>query len=95
MPSKEPILTYRFEFDPANRILRCLSSEVINDEGLTSFYRTVGKYAAWLDPRAAILDLSDVTPVEITIETVRHPTPKPPSRYCGGFFAHFWDGANV
>jgi hypothetical protein len=64
-------LPYHFEFDATNRILRGRLEGHITDDILKEFYRMVEKYAAQTDPCAGIVDMSAVTALEVSPETIR------------------------
>ena len=79
-------MSCNFEFDSANRILRCRSRGTVTDESLSDCYGVFGKYAALTAPSTGILDLSAVASFEVSPETVRKlaklppvfPDPRPP-----------------
>jgi hypothetical protein len=64
-------MSYRFEFAPKDRVLRCSFDGLVTDESLKEYYGQVGKYVAHTKSRAGILDLSNVTSFEASLETVR------------------------
>jgi len=64
-------MSYRFEFAPKDRILRCSFDGLVTDESLLEYYGQVGKYVAHTKSRAGILNLSSVTSFEASLETVR------------------------
>jgi len=72
-------MPYYFEFDSESRILRCRLEGRITDEALREYYRDVGKYSALTDSRASVLDMSSVTSLEITPQTVRELANSPPA----------------
>jgi hypothetical protein len=72
-------MSYYFEFDSANRILRCQLEGKITDEVLKEYYRAAGKYYALTDPRATILDMSSVTSLEVSPQTIRELANLPPA----------------
>ena len=65
------LVLYNFEFDAANRILRCWFERRVTDEALKECYRLAAKHAVQTEPRAAIYDLSAVTSFEVSAETIR------------------------
>jgi hypothetical protein len=73
------VMSYYFEFDSANRILRCRLEGKINDAVLKEYYRLVGKYYALTDPRASVLDMLNVTSLEVSPETIRELANLPPA----------------
>jgi len=72
-------MSYHFEFDSGNRILRCRLEGKITDEALRESYRDVGKYSALTDSRASVLDMSSVTSLEVSPQTVRELANSPPA----------------
>jgi hypothetical protein len=70
IPSR-PLMSYNFDFDSTNRILRCRFEGRVTDEELTNYLLTVWRYDALTGPRGGITDLSAVTSFEITRERLR------------------------
>ena len=68
-----------FEFDSANRILRCRFEGAVTDDSLSECYRGIGKYAALMAPSTGILDLSAVASFEVSPETIRKLASLPPA----------------
>jgi hypothetical protein len=66
-----PLMAYRFEFDPVNKILLFRFEGRLTDESLAESYRAVRKYSTATDAGAGILDLSLVTEFEVSAEFVR------------------------
>jgi hypothetical protein len=64
-------MAYQFDFDGANRILRCRWDGPVTDESLRECYSTIRKYVALTHPRAGILDFSGVTSFEVASKTVQ------------------------
>jgi hypothetical protein len=64
-------MPYHFDFDSAHRILRCQLEGRVTDAELKEFYRETEKYAAQFDPLGGIVDMSDVTSLEASPETIR------------------------
>ncbi len=60
-----------FEFESANRILRCRLDGPVSDDSFRECYRVLGKYAAFTSPSGGILDMSAVTSFAVSPETVR------------------------
>lgn len=72
---------FRFEFDPANRILMVRFEGCLTQALVEEFYREGKKYWIATDARAAILDGSSVTEVALSSDLIRHfarqePTPE-------------------
>jgi hypothetical protein len=74
-----PLMAYRFEFDSTNRVLRGQLEGKITDEGIKEFYRDAGKYAEATNSRASVLDMSSVTSLEISAQTIRELANLPPA----------------
>jgi hypothetical protein len=64
-------MSYSFEFAPKDRILRCSFDGRVTDESLLEYYEQVGKYVVHTEPRAGIVDFSNVTSFDASLETVR------------------------
>jgi len=64
-------MAYRFEFDPATRILQCRFEGRVTDDGLTDFYRQAAEFVEALNPRGGLVDFSAVTFFDVTVETIR------------------------
>jgi hypothetical protein len=63
--------SFRFEFDPANRILMIRFEGCLTRELVEEFYREGKKYWIATDARAAILDGSSVTRVNLSSDLIR------------------------
>jgi hypothetical protein len=72
-------MPYHFEFDSANVLLRGRFVGKITDEVLRECYRALGKYFALTDPRASVLDMSLVTSLEVSPQTIRELANLPPA----------------
>jgi hypothetical protein len=64
-------MSYRFEYAPADRILRCCFEGRVTEDAIREYYDSVGKYVVRWQPRAGIFDLAEVTSFEVSLETVR------------------------
>src|SRR5271156_6591044 len=64
-------MPYYFEFDSANRILRCRLEGELTDEMLKEYYRLLEIYAEQTGPRAGILDMSSVTEFKGSTKVIR------------------------
>jgi hypothetical protein len=64
-------MSYRFEFATKDRILRCSLDGRVTDESILEYYDRVGKYVERTNPRAGIIDLSNVTSFDVSPETIR------------------------
>ena len=72
-------MPYYFEFDSADRILRCRFEGKITDADLKEYYRAVGKYVKLTNACAGVLDMSAVTSLEVTPDTIRELANLPPA----------------
>jgi hypothetical protein len=72
------MMPYYFEFDSANRVLRGQLVGKITDEVLREFYRISEKYIALTNPRSTVTDMSSVTSLEVSAQTIRELANLPP-----------------
>ena len=72
-------MPYHFEFDSANRIVRCRFEGRITDEILKEYYQVSAKYYESIQPSAGVLDLSAVTAFEVSSEMIRELAKLPPA----------------
>jgi len=63
-------MTYKFEFDPQNRILLLRVEGRLTDELATELYWGVRKYSIATDASAGIWDLSSVTELDVSPEMI-------------------------
>ncbi len=63
-------MSFKFDFDSTNQILRCRFKGRVTDEEFTNYLRIVGQYVALTLPRGGITDLSAVNSWEVTPETL-------------------------
>jgi hypothetical protein len=61
----------RFEFAAGPRVLRAVFEGVLDDKGLRHAYQELKRYVRATDPAVGIWDMSGVTELAITSETVR------------------------
>ena len=64
-------MPYEFDFDPTNRILRCLFEGRVTDKAMKEFFLLATEYATRIDPHGALADLSAVTSFEVSPQTIR------------------------
>jgi len=62
---------YAFEFDLTNGILRCRLSGLVSDALLQEFFEVGSQYARRTHPAAGVVDLTEVTSLEVSAETIR------------------------
>ncbi|MGO9576966.1 MAG: hypothetical protein ACLPTQ_21865 [Terriglobales bacterium] len=62
---------FRFEFDPANKILLMRFEGPLTDESLAELYRAIRTYSIATDARAGIWDYSSVTEIAVSAEHIR------------------------
>jgi len=72
-------MPYYFEFDSADRILRCRFEGKITDADLKEYYRAVGNYVKLTNACAGVLDMSAVTSLEVSPDTIRELANLPPA----------------
>jgi hypothetical protein len=72
-------MPYQFDFEPTHRILRCRLEGRVTDEELRECYRATEEHAARTDPFAGILDMSGVTALEVSPQTIRELAKSPPA----------------
>jgi hypothetical protein len=77
-------VSYRFEHDAANRILRLSYIGKVSDELIKQAYRATPKAVDRTNPRGMIIDLSEVTAFDVSPQTIHEladyqPTVKDPS----------------
>jgi hypothetical protein len=72
-------MSYCFDFDSKNRIIRCRFEGSLTDQTLRDYYGVAAKVVAAKVPCAGILDMSDVTSVDISPQTVRELASSPPT----------------
>jgi hypothetical protein len=72
-------MPYQFDFDSAQRILRCRIEGVITDEELKQYYRDVEQHSVREQPLGGILDMSAVTSLDVSPDTIRELAKLPPA----------------
>jgi hypothetical protein len=72
-------MSFAFDFDSANRILRCRFRGRVTDEDLTNYLRIVGQYVTLTRPRGGVTGLSKVSSWEVTTEALLTLARKPPN----------------
>jgi hypothetical protein len=69
--SEVAFMSHAFDFDPANRILRCRFSGTVTDEELKDYYQQAAAIVKAIgEPAAGIADFSAVTKFAVAKETV-------------------------
>ncbi|HEV3482298.1 MAG TPA: hypothetical protein VGR97_08215 [Candidatus Acidoferrales bacterium] len=64
-------MPYAFDFDSANRILRCRLKGLVNDEVLKDFFLAGSQYAIRTQPAAGVVDLSAVTSFDVSTPAIK------------------------
>jgi hypothetical protein len=64
-------MPYTFDFDSANRILRCRLKGQVNDEVLKDFFQAGSQHAIRIRPAAGVVDLSAVTSFEVSTPAIK------------------------
>lgn len=72
-------MSYLFEFDATNRILRARFERHLTNEDLKEYYSLATKVVAKTNARSAILDLSSVISLDLSPTTVRALAALPPT----------------
>jgi len=75
-------MPYLFEFDSAHRVLRCTMTEPVTDEGLCEYYKAAANHVQRTDPAASILNLTQVSSIEVSSVTIQNLAGSPPSPQC-------------
>jgi len=65
------IMPYFFDFDLTNGILRCRLGGLVSDSLLQEFFDVGSQYARRTHPTSGVVDLSEVTSLEVSSETIR------------------------
>jgi hypothetical protein len=65
-------MAFRFEFDPANKLLVGRFEGKLTDESLSEFLRAIRRYSTTTDARLGIADYSAVTEFAVTSEFIRY-----------------------
>ena len=63
-------MPYSFDFDLTNGILRCRLKGRVNNGALKDFFRTGAEHAVRTHPRAGVVDLSEVTSLDVSARTI-------------------------
>ena len=58
-------MSFKFDIDRTNTILRCRFAGCVTDTELKEFYQLAAQHAEELDPRFGITDFSDVTSFDV------------------------------
>jgi hypothetical protein len=64
-------MPYAFDFDSANRILRCRLNGQVDDEVLKDFFQAGSRLAVRTQPAAGVVDLSEVTSFEVSTPAIK------------------------
>jgi len=64
--------SFRFEFDPANKILLLRYEGRLTEESFKEVYKAIREYSTATDARAGIWDLTSVTGFDVSSEFVCH-----------------------
>jgi hypothetical protein len=72
-------MSYRFDFDSKHRIIRCRFEEAVNDQILKEYYGVAAKCSTLNAPCAGILDMSAVTSIAVSHQTIRELANLPPT----------------
>lgn len=72
-------MPYHFDFDGTNKIIRARLEGIITDEILKDYYKTAAIYGARYPTFSAILDMSAVTSLSVSPQTIRELAALPPA----------------
>lgn len=72
-------MSYYFEFDATNKILRCKFEGRVGDEELKKYDQEAREVAVVTNPRAGVVDLSGVTEFAVTRKTIVQLAEKSPA----------------
>jgi hypothetical protein len=72
-------MSYHFEFNSTHRIIRCCFEGRVTDQTLKDFYGVAAMLVASNVPCAGIVDMSAVTLLDISSQTVRELASLPPT----------------
>jgi hypothetical protein len=72
-------MSFSFDFDDKTKIIRCRISGVVTDQSLRDYYQACAKHGAERPTYSGIFDMSGVTALNITSETVRELAQSPPA----------------
>jgi hypothetical protein len=64
-------MPYTFDYDLTNDILRCRLGGHVTDGVLQEFFQMGSQHAQTTQPSAGVVDLSEVTSLEVSAETIR------------------------
>jgi|ERR1700677_1464117 hypothetical protein len=71
-------MSYSFDFDSTHRIIRCRFEGRVTDQILKEYYGVAPGYVSLKSPCAGILDMSAVTSIEVSQQTIRELANSPP-----------------
>jgi hypothetical protein len=71
-------MPYWFDHDPHHRILRCQVEGVVGESELVHCHESARALLERLQPRAAIMDMSGVTALDVSSATIRLLSASPP-----------------
>jgi|SRR5580700_5365279 hypothetical protein len=72
-------MSYHFDFDSTHRIIRCRFDGRVTDQILKEYYGVAPRYVLLKSPCAGILDMSAVTSIDISQQTIRELANSPPT----------------
>jgi hypothetical protein len=71
-------MSFIFDFDPTNDMLRCRLNGPVNNGAFEEFFRTGAKYAVRTHPSVGIVDFSEVTTFDVSANTIQQLAKSPP-----------------
>ena len=72
-------MPHKFDFDLGNKIIRCRIDGIVTDETLRQYYSACSKYGALNPTYAGIFDMSAVTFIAVSTQTIRELAMLPPA----------------
>jgi hypothetical protein len=72
-------MSYHFDFNSTHRIIRCRFEGRVTDQTMKESYELAAKYVELNAPCAGIFDMSAVTAVDISPQTIRELANSPPT----------------
>jgi hypothetical protein len=68
-----------FDFDHANKIIRCQIAGLVTDQSLTDYYHEMSRHGAERPTYSGMLDMSGVTALNVSSATIRKLAQLPPA----------------
>ena len=72
-------MSHKFDFDLDNKVIRCRIDGIVTDETLKQYYAACSKYGALNPTYAGLFDMSAVTFIAVSTQTIRELAMLPPA----------------